>query len=204
MLVKIKICGITQFEDARVAVNLGADALGFVFIPDNPRYIEPLQARAIIQKLPPFITTVGVFADASHKSLSTSVRLSGIDCIQLNGAESPEYIGRISLPVIKSFTLTSTFDSEIIDDYPLSAIMLNTWNAKGGIPKRFDWSPAADVVRRCANVIITGGLGLTNIHEAIAEVEPYAVDVCESVEIMPGVKNPHKMKEIIAAVKKYK
>ncbi len=201
MQVKIKICGITKFEDARAALNMGTDALGFVFDENNPRYIVPKMARRIIDKLPPFITKVGVFRDASLKTIIKSVQTAGVDTIQFNGNESPETVAQISMPVIKAFAIGQDFDLAILEAYTTSAFILDTWNKTS---QSFSWDIAKRIVRKKQNVILSGRLGITNIREALDEVAPYGVDICESVEVMPGVKNPQKMGAVIKIIKEWK
>ncbi len=201
MQVKIKICGITQFEDARAAINMGVDALGFVFDENSPRYIVPKMARRIIEKLPPFITKVGVFGDPSLQTVVKSVQTSGVDTIQFNGNESLETITQIHMPVIKAFATGPDFDITILDTYAVSAFILDTWNKTS---QTFSWDIAKRAVRKKKNVILAGRLGATNVKEALDEVAPYGVDICESVEVMPGVKNAQKMGAVIKIIKDWK
>lgn len=201
MQVKIKICGITRFEDARAAINTGTDALGFVFDEKSPRYIVPKMARRIIQKLPPFITKVGVFNNPTLGNIIESVQTAGVDTIQLNGDEPLKTISKIHIPVIKAFTITPNFDKTILEKYSVAAFLLDTWNKAD---QSFSWDIAKKIVRKKKNVILAGRLGVTNIQEALDEVAPYGVDICESVEVMPGVKNPQKMGAVIKIIKEWK
>ncbi len=201
MHVKIKICGITQFEDARTAVNMGADAIGFVFDESNPCYIVPKMARRIIKKLPPFITKVGVFRNTLLDTIVESVQTSGVNTIQLDGDEPPETMSQFHMPIIKKFTIREGFDISIFDDYKVSAYLLDTWNKAD---QSFSWDIARKAVRKKKNIILSGKLGALNIKEALDEVAPYGVDICESVEVMPGVKNPQKMGAVIKIVKEWK
>lgn len=203
MQVKIKICGITQFEDARAAITMGADAIGFVFDPKNPRYIPPHMAKKIIVKLPPFVTKVGVFVNESPQKIIDIFLSSGIDTVQFNGDETAESVGHLTMPVIKKFSVDQQFDLSLLDAFPVSAFLLDTWNNER-TSGTFNWKIARNAVRLKKNIILAGRLGATNIKEALTEVEPYGVDICESVEVMPGKKNPQKMGAVIKIVKEFK
>ena len=207
MQIKVKICGITQYEDARAAVNLGADAIGFVFDRKNPRFIEPDKVNEIIKKLPPFITKVGVFCDEIPQTITEIASSANIDTIQLNGSEPPETIAQLSMPIIKTFFIEPGFDIGLLEEYNVSAFLIDTWSKMkkaGSRGSALSWGIAQKVVRLKKTVLLSGGLGLANIKEALEKVEPYAVDVCESVEISPGIKNPQKMRDIIKTVKGWK
>lgn len=203
MSIKIKICGITRFEDAKIAANLGVDALGFIFYKNSPRYIDPSNAAEIIKQLPPFISRVGVFVNESVDEISSIIKISGINTLQLHGSESPEFCKHFSLPVIKSFSIKPDCDLSIIDTYLTSGILLDTWNNSmhGGSGKTFDWKIARNICNKFNNVIIAGGLGPANIEEAINSLNPYGVDINSGVEISPGIKNPHKMRELVHIIK---
>jgi phosphoribosylanthranilate isomerase len=203
MPVKLKICGITRLEDARIAANLGADALGFIFFPKSPRYITPANARAIIDTLPPFVTRVGVFVDQTPEEIMAIVNVAGVNAVQLHGAEPPEVARRLPLPVIKAFGVQRGFNLGVLADYPVAACLLDTWDTAlaGGTGKCFDWSVARQAVDSGATVILAGGLGPSNLTEAIEAVRPYAVDVNSGVEVRPGEKNPNKIRDVIKIIK---
>jgi len=202
---RIKICGITRYEDARTAANLGADALGFIFYSQSPRYISPANAAAITKKLPPFVSKVGVFVDEDPNRVLEAARIAGIDTVQLHGNESPEYCASIPLPVVKVFSIRDNFDVSVIAAYKSSAagILLDTWDSerRGGSGSTFDWSIANRACDISDTLILSGGLGPSNIREAVETVRPYAVDVNSGVEISPGVKSPYKMRDVITIVK---
>jgi phosphoribosylanthranilate isomerase len=206
MPVRIKICGITRFEDARVAVSLGVDALGFIFHPPSPRYISPQAARRIIRELPPLVTKVGVFVNESAERIAEVVAQSGVDCVQLHGDETPDECECLQLPVIKAFSIAPGADLSVLDAYSVSAFLLDTWDGglRGGTGRTFDWTLAEKAARTHDAVILAGGLGPTNIKEALDMVRPYGVDVNSGVEISPGVKNPQKMRDVVAIVKAWK
>jgi phosphoribosylanthranilate isomerase len=202
---RIKICGITRLEDARAAAGLGVNALGFIFVPQSPRYITPLGAAEIIKRLPPFVSRVGVFADEDPRLLLETALIAGIDTIQLHGGESPDYCASMPLPVIKALPVTDDFDISVIPTYKTSGILLDTWDSKrkGGSGRTFDWKIAIDACRKCDSLILSGGLGPSNIKEAIETVHPFAVDLNSGVEAGPGMKNLQKMREVVSIVRKF-
>jgi phosphoribosylanthranilate isomerase len=206
MGVKIKICGITKYEDARVAVNLGVDAIGFIFYDKSPRFIDPARAGEIVAQLPPFVSKVGVFVDAHPTSIMDAAQKSGIDTVQLHGNETPDIARRLPFTVIKAFAVGPQWDVGIMDSYDVAGFLLDTWDEtqKGGTGKAFDWTIAKRAVATKKPVILAGGLGPVNIKEALDCVQPYGVDVNSGVEIKPGIKNPHKMKEVVTIVKAWK
>jgi phosphoribosylanthranilate isomerase len=206
MGVRIKICGITRFEDARIAANLGVDALGFIFFKKSPRYIAPEDAAEIIRQLPPFISRVGVFVNEELPTVLEIARIARIDTLQLHGSESPDFCNQSPLPVLKAFSVKPDMDFDVLDTYKTAGFLLDTWNGNmyGGSGKTFNWTIAKNICSRFNNVIIAGGLGTSNIEEALDMVHPYGVDINSSVEIMPGVKNPHKMRDVIKIIKNWK
>ena len=203
MRIKIKICGITQYKDARIAVNLGVDALGFVFSKGNQRYIDPKKAYDIIGKLPPFISKVGVFYDEDLPDIVNACKIAAIDTIQLNGNQPPELVNQINIPVIKKFSIDAQFNPAVLDEYNVSAFLLSLWAdypSKNASHSDTNWDRVKRTISVKKNIVLSGQIGITNVKEAIEEVEPYGVDIIDSVEIMPGVKNPHKMRDIIKIV----
>jgi phosphoribosylanthranilate isomerase len=206
MSIKVKICGITNYEDAKVAVSVGADALGFIFYQKSPRYITPHQAKDIIKRLPPFVSRVGVFVNEDRETIMSVAGQSCIDTVQLHGDESPSLCDEIPFAVIKTFSVGQDFNGETLDSYNVNGYLLDTWNDKlrGGSGKTFDWSIARIITQYRHNIILAGGLGPANIAEALDAVQPYAVEFNSGVEIKPGVKNPRKMKDAVAVVKSWK
>jgi phosphoribosylanthranilate isomerase len=206
MSVKIKICGITQYEDARVAAGLGVDALGFIFYKKSRRYITPQDAGKIIQKLPPFIARVGVFVNEPVESILETARLSGIDTVQLHGKESPEYAKRLPFTVIRAFAVKPGWDMSVMDEWDVSGYLLDTWDrgSAGGTGKTFDWALARDAALKHKNIVLAGGLNPVNVLEALETVQPWAIDLNSGVEIKPGIKNPHKMKEAVKIIRAWK
>jgi phosphoribosylanthranilate isomerase len=205
-IIRVKICGITRYEDARLAANLGADALGFIFYKKSPRFITPVKAREIIRRLPPFITRVGVFIDEEPSIVAQTIVAAGLDTVQFHGSESPEYCRRFTCSVIKTFSVQPGFDIAVLDDYKVSGLLLDTWDAKarGGTGKTFDWETAKLLTARRDNIILAGGLGPSNLADALETVHPYAVDLNSGVEIRPGEKNPQKLRDAITIVKNWK
>jgi phosphoribosylanthranilate isomerase len=206
MPIKVKICGITQYEDAKTAISLGVDALGFNFYPKSPRYIHPQDAREIIKRLPPFIAKVGVFVNNEASLIMAVVQQTGIDTVQLHGAEPPSLCEKLPMSVIKVFPVGPDFDPAIIDTYPASGYLLDTWSETqlGGTGRTFDWAIAKTIAQYHHNIILAGGLGPTNIAEALETVQPYAVEFNSGVEIKPGIKNPRKMRDAVKVVKNWK
>jgi len=199
-MVGVKICGITSLGDALAAVDSGANALGFVFA-DSPRQISPEKASFIIEKLPVFITSVGVFVNRSAVEMITIKSQCGLDLLQLHGDE-PQKVA-LSLPgrVINAISVGRP-NGPKTDDYPKNSILLDTYvrDIRGGSGHTFDWNYAA-AVSSCRPIILAGGLDLDNISTAVAQVQPYAVDVSSGVESEPGVKNHDKLRQFIHRAK---
>jgi phosphoribosylanthranilate isomerase len=197
----IKICGITNVEDALAAVAAGADALGFNFYKPSPRYISPENARAIIKQLSPAVLTVGVFVNEQPESLKTIVDESGVQAVQLHGDESPEYCHNLATDryIIKTLAVSQNFDTQTVHAYKTAAIMLDTRdsNLRGGTGRVFDWSIARQVNQLVPNLFLAGGLSPENIAGAIEAVHPYAVDACSALEDSPGKKNYERMRSFI-------
>ncbi len=199
MTVRIKICGITNKEDALAAAHLGADALGFIFAP-SPRKILAERAREIIKALPPFIKTVGVFADEDPERVSSIAAMCGLDVLQLHGSESVDYCSSFDRRVIKTVRLRSRDDLENLSKYVnvVDALLLDTYvaNKLGGTGITFDWKLAVEA-RRYGRIILAGGLNPENVAAAISMVKPYAVDASSGLEQSPGVKDHEKMAQFI-------
>lgn len=202
MPVRVKICGITNLEDAEAAVAFGADALGFIFYKKSPRYIDPLRAAAIIRALPPFVIKVGVFVDEALEEVSRVREDASIDRVQLHGDETPGYCAEASPGVIKAFRIHGRADIEKLALYDVSAFLLDTYvdGVPGGTGETFNWEIAveASALRR---IILSGGLTPENVAGAVRMVRPYAVDVSSGVEAGPGKKDLEKMKKFIDEAK---
>lgn len=199
---RIKICGMTNMEDAEAAVGYGADALGFIFYKGSKRYVDPGTARDIISNLPPFITTVGVFVNQDLNEVTEIQEKTGINTVQLHGDETPEFCNSISTKVIKVFRVKDTLDLDKVAQYPVQDILLDTYSDDeyGGTGRSFDWGILKNFSMP-ANIILSGGLTAENVLEAVRVVNPYAVDVSSGVEAEPGKKDHEKLKKFIEAIK---
>lgn len=199
MTVKLKICGNTSFEDASAAIDCGAEYLGFIFYPKSPRYITPLAARAIIERLPDAIISVGVFVNESRpEDVDEILRVSGARMAQLHGDESPDYCAKVGAErVIKGLRVGDDFDARRVLDYPTSAVLLDAFDAKlyGGTGKTANWTIAREAAK-LTKVFLAGGLSPENIVEAIRAVGPFAVDVNSGVESAPGRKDVSKLRRL--------
>jgi phosphoribosylanthranilate isomerase len=205
----IKICGITNVDDALAAVAAGADALGFNFYKPSPRYIMPQHARQIIAKLPSSVLTVGVFVnEESPKAVHSIANEAGITALQLHGDESPSYCRELAADryVIKTLSVSNDFDIHALQSYEVQAIMLDTkHNAlRGGTGRVFDWSIAKEANRVVPKLFLAGGLSPENIEEAIETVRPYAVDACSALEDEPGKKNHERMRAFVETARNVK
>jgi phosphoribosylanthranilate isomerase len=198
----IKICGITNIEDACFAAASGADAIGFIFHAPSPRYVTPERAKEIIEKLPHGITKVGVFVNHDAKEVKKIMTLCSLDMVQLHGAESPAFCRRFPRSqVIKALALRGEDDLAQLREYPIKAMLVDAFDPQrhGGTGEKADWALAARV-KELHPLILAGGLSLTNIQEAIELVSPDAVDINSGVESAPGRKDHAKVKEIIELV----
>jgi phosphoribosylanthranilate isomerase len=204
----IKICGITNLEDAVAAMAMGVDALGFNFYKPSPRYITPQNAREIIEQLPDSVLKVGVFVnEESPDHVRQIANESGITALQLHGDESPDYCHDLAdLDVIKALAVGHDFDTKVIQHYRVNAIMLDTRHNKlrGGTGLTFDWSIAQEVSKTVPKLYLAGGLSPENVANAIESVKPYAVDACSALEDIPGKKNEERMRAFVAAVRSVK
>lgn len=200
-MTRIKICGITNVEDALSAVDYGADALGFVFYHKSPRYITPEKVREIIAQLPPFVSTVGVFANEAHEKMKEILEFSGIDILQLHGDE-PSDTCYIWHRVIKALRVRDFADLKPLEICRVSAFLLDTYSAAsyGGTGQIFDWDIAVEA-KRFGRIILSGGLNPDNIEKAIRLVRPYAVDVSSGIEEEKGKKDLKKMRTFIEKAK---
>lgn len=205
-LPKVKICGITNAEDAAVAVDAGADALGFVFYQKSPRYIEPTLARQIVMSLPPLVIPVGVFVDEEQQVVRNIMDDCGLALAQLHGNESAIYCRELGRTVLKALRIKdrSTFLAlaEFRGRAGVRGFVLDAYSdqAYGGTGQVIDWQLAAEVAK-AANILLAGGLTPDNIEKAIQAVRPYGVDVSSGVELAPGKKDHEKIRAFIRAAK---
>ena len=201
-MVRAKICGITNREDARWAVDHGADALGFIFYEKSPRYIAPEKAAEIAFELPPFATPVGVFVNAAARHIDVAVKLAGLRAIQLHGDEPPEACLGHDVPVIRALRVGSDFDAQTLQAHLVNTFLLDTEKAGtyGGTGETFDWAKAREA-KVYGRIILSGGLNPNNVREAIERVAPYAVDASSGVEAEPGKKDRKKVRDFLARAK---
>lgn len=200
--VRSKICGITRIEDALAAVEAGADAIGFVFYARSPRAVNAGQARAIIKALPPFVTTVGLFVNAGHEELKEILDSVPLDLLQFHGDESASECESWHRPYIKALRVKAGDDiAAACEAYPsASGILLDAYveGIPGGTGEAFDWSLIPQGLSK--PIILAGGLTPENVAEAVARVQPYAVDVSGGVEASKGIKDHAKIQAFIKAV----
>ncbi|UZS69318.1 phosphoribosylanthranilate isomerase [Pseudomonas syringae] len=200
--VRSKICGITRIEDALAAAEAGADAIGLVFYPKSPRAVTVLQARAIIAALPPFITTVGLFVNASRCELNETLDAVALDMLQFHGDETPEECDGYHRPYIKALRVKAGDDiAGVCRNYRNArGVLLDTYveGVPGGTGETFDWALIPDDLDK--PVILAGGLTSANVAQAIAQVRPYAVDVSGGVEKSKGIKDREKIRAFMSAV----
>ena len=202
-MVRVKICGITNPEDAGLAVKLGVHALGFIFA-SSPRQISPERAKEIISGLPPFVQIVGVFVNEDPSEIKEIARYCGLHLLQLHGNEPPELCRKLFPKTIKAFRLKDEESLKKIGPYQGStrAILLDTYvkGKKGGTGRSFDWDLAVKAGEFNMPVILSGGLNPENISEAVSMVRPFAVDINSGIEESPGKKDPDLMKELMKKI----
>jgi phosphoribosylanthranilate isomerase len=202
----VKICGITNLEDAEASTLAGADAIGFIFYPESPRCITPDRAREISGKLPGRVCRVGVFVDHEAEGVRRLAQFCGLDLIQLHGKESPDYCRMFSPSIlIKAVSLQREEDLALLKDYPVRAILVDAHDPlrRGGTGRTCDWNLARKAGER-HKLILSGGLNIQNILPAIEAVRPLAVDIGSGVEARPGKKDPGKIRDLMAAVMSFK
>ena len=200
MPVRVKICGITRLEDALAAVRLGADALGFNFWPRSRRYVTPEAARAIVARLPPLVTSVGVFVDPTRDEVLRAADIARIQVAQLHGDEPPGFCASLPLPVLKAVRVKDARSLVALVSYEVAGFLLDSESAGyGGSGAAFDWALVADVAAELP-IVLAGGLGPDNVRA----VRPWAVDAASGVESAPGVKDAAKMERFIRNAKEAK
>jgi phosphoribosylanthranilate isomerase len=203
-MVRVKICGITNLDDARAAIDAGADALGFNFSEEakrKDRYIDPREAKNISKAIPPFITKVAVVVDPLPERIVEL--LPFMDCIQLHGHESVAFCRSIAGKVIKAFRVGEDFNPNAMLDYSVSAFLLDASvpGHAGGTGQLCDWDTARAAVGLGRPVILAGGLNPENVAEAVRTVQPYAVDTASGVESEPGKKDHGKLRDFVERAK---
>ena len=203
MAVRVKICGITRLEDALHAVNAGADALGLVFYDKSPRHVSALQAAAICAALPPFITRVGLFVDASVDFVKSVLETVSLDLLQFHGDETPVYCAQFGKPYIKAVRVQAATDllKYAADFDAACGLLLDAYvpGVPGGTGESFDWKLIPANFPK--PVVLSGGLTPTNVRGAVQQTRPWAVDVSSGVELSKGIKDPHQVAQFIANAK---
>jgi len=200
MPVKIKICGNTNLDDALLAVELGADALGFVFYPKSPRHVKLVDAANICNALPPFVAKVGVFVNELEYEIEKALNECLLNALQFHGDEPPGFCQKFAAKSIKAIQVRDEESLRTAEEYDVDALLLDTYTdeSRGGTGRTFDWSLAVRAKEfLSAPIILSGGLTAANVQDAIRKVRPYAVDVASGVEREPGKKDPEKLRRFI-------
>jgi phosphoribosylanthranilate isomerase len=195
-MVRVKICGITNLGDALRAARAGADALGFIFAPESPRRVGLARAAAICRRLPPFVARVGVFVNPSRAEVRRAVAACGLDAVQLHGEEAPAACRGVPAAVIKAFRPRRPSDLRALRRYRVGAWLVDAFAAggrRGGTGRVADWGLARRAARMGRPLILSGGLGPSNVAAAIRAVKPWGVDACSGVERAPGRKDAAKL-----------
>lgn len=202
MSVKVKICGITSREDAWAAVDAGADALGFMLYEDSPRRVNYAEVAAITRDLPPFVSRVGVFVNATEEFILRAAAC-GLDTLQFHGHETSAFCARFTLKTIKAFRIQDASSLEAMAGYSTHAWLLDSYvpGKEGGTGATFNWEIAALAVQQSRRIILAGGLKPENVAAAVKQVRPYGVDVSSGVEVRPGKKDAAKLRDFIAAAR---
>ncbi len=204
--VQIKICGVTNAKDAIACAGLGASMIGLNFYYQSPRYIEPKVARQIVEAIPPDIRPVGVFVDTRAGEVRNIANTAGIRCVQLHGNTSPEACRELAreFRVIRAFCTDARFQPEDASSFPDCDVLVDAHhpNLRGGTGLTCDWPAARATLPFARFLILSGGLNMQNVDQAIVTVTPHAVDVCSSVESAPGVKDYRAIKNFITAVRR--
>ncbi len=205
-MVKVKICGVTNADDALRAVEYGADALGFNFYPPSPRYIPPDDAAQVLREVPAGICTAGLFVNESRQHVKSVLRAcrsrggAGLTAVQFHGDEDRSYCARWPLKVIKAFRVRDAETIRAVGEYPVDYYLLDSWSPGfGGSGSTFTWDWLNVAMAR--PVILAGGLDVDNVGAAVSELKPFGVDVCTGVEAAPGRKDHRRLKDFIAAAK---
>jgi phosphoribosylanthranilate isomerase len=203
MTVRVKICGLTNLNDALAAVEAGADAVGFVLYKESPRCISADQAQEIIRQLPPFVTTVGLFVNQPTHWVRVMAERSGVDALQFQGDETPDYCEAFSQRAIKAIRVRDRDSLAAMLEYRVRAFVLDAYREGeyGGTGETFDWALAAEA-KAYGRIILAGGLTPENVAEAIRRVRPFAVDVSSGVEgSVKGTKDHGKIRAFVQAAK---
>ena len=202
LIVKVKICGLTNYEDASAAMDMGADLLGFNFYPKSPRYIEPQKATAIINKLPSFIDIAGVFVNYSFEQIREVLNLCQLNWVQLHGDEDPRFCKQflsLNVRTMKAIRVKNQTDIERADSFFTDAILLDAFDPEkyGGTGLKFDWNIIGHINKR---IFLAGGINPDNAAEAV-KLGVYGIDICSGIEAEPGRKDHKKMKKLFENIR---
>ncbi|MCI3952941.1 MAG: phosphoribosylanthranilate isomerase [Burkholderiales bacterium] len=199
----IKVCGVARVEDALAAAHHGAHAIGLVFYRPSPRYVAPALAREIIRTLPPFVTPVGLFVDATEAEVRETIALAPVGLLQFHGSESPAFCRQFALPYIKAIRVKAGTDllQYARDYHDAKALLLDAFveGTHGGTGQSFDWGLIPRTLP--VPVVLSGGLDARNVAGAIQQVRPWAVDVSSGVESAPGIKDAGKIAAFVSGVR---
>jgi len=203
-MLRVKICGLTRYQDARLAADLGAWGLGFIFAADSPRACTVVQAKEIIRRLPGQVQKVGVFVNEPVEQVNRIVAQTGLTVAQLHGMETPDDCRRITVPVVKAIQNFDCSDSALLDQYRCLLLMdaPRVGDDWGGTGHEADWHMARSVAAKYP-LFLAGNLGAANIERAIESVEPLGVDLSSSIEKSPGIKDHQRLRNLFQLLKKY-
>jgi phosphoribosylanthranilate isomerase len=202
LIVKVKICGLTNYEDASAAMDMGADLLGFNFYPKSPRYVAPEKALAIINKLPGFIDIAGVFVNSSFEQIRKVLSLCQLNWVQLHGDEDPQFCGQflsLNVRTMKAIRVKDQADIKSADSFFTDAILLDAFDPEkyGGTGLKFDWNIIGHIDKR---IFLAGGINPDNAADAV-KLGVYGIDVCSGIEAEPGRKDHKKMKKLFENIR---
>ncbi len=202
-MTKVKVCGITNKDDALMAVDMGAAAVGFIFYPASGRHIEPEAAAGITSLLPPGVIKAGVFVNQEIDFIGDVVKSAGLDIAQIHGDETPQFCKKIPGDYMKAVRVKDSGSLKEIDEYDSDFILLDTFADRqfGGTGRKFDWGLLQGIDLKGKKLFLSGGLNSGNVARAVCAVRPYAVDVCSGVEKKTGIKDPAKLKLFMEEVK---
>ncbi|MCA0386899.1 MAG: phosphoribosylanthranilate isomerase [Bacteroidetes bacterium] len=191
----VKVCGITNPEDALLCADAGADILGFIFYEKSKRYISPEKAAEIVKRLPATTRKAGVFVNCNAEIINETASIAGIDTVQLHGDEQPSLLERIKVNKIKAFRVREGFDFDMVRDYEPAIPLFDSFSEReyGGTGRKFNWG----IIPRefSGKYFLSGGISIDNIEEAVNELEPFAVDLSSSLELSPGKKDPRQVND---------
>ena len=203
MDLKVKICGITNVDDAKAAADAGADALGFMFYPPSPRNLTIDAAAKIAHHISPFVLRVGVFVDPDPDVVLSAISACGLNLLQFHGEESPEFCQQFGVMTMKAFRIRDSESLESLPQYRTDAYLLDSYVAgrQGGTGEQFNWDLAIEAKKHCKPIFLAGGLTPANVADAVAKVQPYGLDVSSGVELSPGRKAHHRIQAFIRAAR---